>query len=143
MKRVFLPVIYVGEWVLFLYVLLFVTVFNMMYFANLFLIDTSWEEPILLPFKSFLLFVLGIGIVSFIYIRYLVGNLFYKKFKEVIWGLLFGSNLVSCILWLGLSNTFNLANNDQILLIIALSVSAILTVQIFLKYKSQKNNLQQ
>ncbi len=107
----------------------------MIYYANIILIDMPWEEPIVLPFMKSLIFVLVVGIVSFIYIKYLIGSALYIKIKGVIWGLLFSSNLLSCLLWFSLSFGFNLSYHERILLIIAMLVSAILTIQIVFKYR--------
>lgn len=135
MKKIVRPTIYVGEWVLFLYVFLFISIFNMAYYANILLIDMPWEEPINLPFLESLLFILGIGVVCFLYIKYLIGNTLYKKIKEVIWGFLFGANLLSCVLWLCLSFPFGLSNTEQILVTITIVVSASLTFQVIKKYR--------
>ncbi|MED4014615.1 hypothetical protein [Sutcliffiella cohnii] len=138
MKKILRPVIFVGEWVLFYYVLLHILVFNMIFFANMIFTDAPWEEPIILPLVDSLLYIVGIGIVCFLYIKYLVGNVFYRKLKEVVWALLFGINLLSCILWFSMSYPFNLTNNDRILLIASILVSAILTIQIVLKFRNRK-----
>lgn len=126
--------IYVGEWVVFFYFLLCVVVFNMIYFTNIILVDMPWEERITLAFIKLLVIILGLGIGCFLYIKYLTGNSTYRMIKEVIWGMLFGANTLSCILWLRLSYPFDLSNNDRILLILAIIVCAILTVQVIIKF---------
>ncbi|MBP3951639.1 hypothetical protein [Bacillus suaedae] len=132
-----MPIIYAGEWILFLYVFLFVTVFNMAYYANTLLIDLPWEEPIVLPIVNSSLAVVGTGIVCFLYIKFLTGNRLYKKCKEVIWGLLFGANLVSCILWVVLSYPVGLSNSERTLLLIAIVVSSVLTIQVIRKFRNE------
>lgn len=129
--------IYVCEWILLLYVLIFVFVFNMTYFVNMIFIDMPWEEPIRLPFIKSLLYVLGIGIICFFYIKYLIGSRTYKKIKEVIWGTLFGVNTLSGILWFYLSYSFSISNVHRNLLITVILVSAILTVQVIKKYRKE------
>ncbi|MFE8701542.1 hypothetical protein ACFYKX_13135 [Cytobacillus sp. FJAT-54145] len=138
MKKLILPAIYIGEWVLFMYVLLFVTVFNMTFYANMVLIDMPWEEPIKLPFINALLFVFTVGLVCFLYIKYLVGNRLYIKIKSVVWGFLFGLNLLSCLLWFSISGSFALSNQERFLLIVAMLVSAVLTIQIAMKLRSKQ-----
>lgn len=133
MKKLLRPVLYVSEWVLFLYVLIFIFVFNMSYFANMIIIDTPWEKPTMLPFTATLLFIVAIGLICFLYSKYLIGNKLYKKIKVLLWGLLYVSNLVGCLLWFGISYNFGLSNQERILLIIAIIVSTILIIQIAIK----------
>ncbi|WP_217627933.1 hypothetical protein [Bacillus solimangrovi] len=83
-----------------------------------------------------LIFILGIGILCFIYIKYLVGSALYKKIKEVVWGTLFVSNFLSSIFWFSISYSF-LSNQERILLMISILVSASLTIQIVLKYRNK------
>lgn len=110
----------------------------MAYYANILLIDMPWEEPIVLPILNSLLAVVGTGIVCFLYIKFLTGNRLYKKCKEVIWGLLFGANLVSCILWVVLSYPVGLSNSERTLLLIAIVVSSVLTIQVIRKFRNEK-----
>ncbi|MFS0824595.1 hypothetical protein [Bacillus sp. 1P02SD] len=137
LKKSIFPLVYLGEWFLLYYVLIFVFIFNMTYLANMVFIDMPWDEPNTLPFLKSLLIILGIGIICFLYIKYLTGRSTYKKIKEVIWGILFGANTLSCILWLGLSFSFELPNVDRILLLIVIFVSAFLTVQVIKKFRNE------
>lgn len=140
MKKLILPVIYVAEWVLFFYVLLFIFTFNLIYFANIIYIDMPWEEPITLTssFINSLLVVLGVGLVCFFYIRYLPGNRAYKKFKAVIWGFLFGLNSLSCVILMIVVYRLDLYVDGVLLLIVAL-VSIVLTIQISMKNDNRMN----
>lgn len=142
LKKLILPIIYVAEWILFFYVLLCVFVFNMISFSNIIYTDMPWEEPITLT-SSFIkpsLVVVGIGLVCFFYIRYLTGNRAYKRFKEVIWGGVFGLNSLSCVICLSIIYGFDLNNDDGILLLIVTLVSIVLTMQIIMKNNYEMNS---
>ncbi|ATP40774.1 hypothetical protein CSE16_12335 [Solibacillus sp. R5-41] len=142
LNKLLMPMIYVAEWVLFFYVLLCVFVFNMLNFSNIIYTDMSWEEPITLT-SSFIkssLIIVGMGLVCFFYIRYLTGNRAYKIFKEVIWGILFGLNSLSCVICLSIIYGFDLKNDEGILLLIVTLISIALTMQIIMKYNYEMNS---
>ena len=137
LKKLLFPMIYVAEWVLFFYVLLCVFVFNMINFSNIIYTDMPWEEPITLTsslIKSALI-VVGIGLVCFFYIRCLTGSTAYKRFKEVVWGILLGLNSLCCVICLSIIYGFELNNDEGILLLIVTLVSIVLTTQIVMKHK--------
>lgn len=136
LKKILIPMIYVVEWVLFLYVLICVFTFNMIHFGNIIYVDMPWEEPMTLPssFTKSLLIILGIGVVCFFYIKYLFGNGAYKRFKLVIWGILFAVNALGSGLCLSMIYGFNLNTTEAILLLIVTLVSAALTIQSVMKY---------
>lgn len=141
LKKLLLPTIYVAEWVLFFYVLLCVFILNMINFSNIIYTDMPWEEPITLTssyIKSSLIIV-GMGLVCSFYIRYLTGNRAYKRFKEVIWGILFGLNSLSRVICLSVVYGFDLSNDDGIFLLIVTLVSIFLTLQIILKSNNERN----
>ena len=137
MRKIIFPIIYVGEWVLFLSVALFVFIYNMINLFNLIYIDVSWEEPFSLTssFEKSLFIVVGMGVIIFFYIRYLTGNRLYKIVKEVIWGVLLGLNTFSSIFWLIVSDIPNLSEGDQALYLLIPLVSLILTIRIILKLR--------
>lgn len=142
MKKFLLPIIYVAEWILFFYVLLCVFVFNMINLSSIIYTDMPWEEPITLT-SSFIksaLIIVGIGLVCFFYIRYLTGNSAYKRFKEVIWGILFGLNSLSCVISLSIIYRFDLINDEALLLLIVTLVSIALTMQIIMKHNYEMNS---
>lgn len=142
MKKFLLPIIYVAEWILFFYVLLCVFVFNMINLSSIIYTDMTWEEPITLT-SSFIksaLIIVGIGLVCFFYIRYLTGNSAYKRFKEVIWGILFGLNSLSCVISLSIIYRFDLINDEALLLLIVTLVSIALTMQIIMKHNYEMNS---
>lgn len=142
MKKFLLPIIYVAEWILFFYVLLCVFVYNMINLSSIIYTDMTWEEPITLT-SSFIksaLIIVGIGLVCFFYIRYLTGNSAYKRFKEVIWGILFGLNSLSCVISLSIIYRFDLINDEALLLLIVTLVSIALTMQIIMKHNYEMNS---
>ena len=97
-----------------------------------------WEEQISLTSSSMkpLLWVLGMGLIIYFYIRYLIGNRIYKIIKLVIWTLLFGLNSFICMLWLSVNDT-NLYKNDRILLLLIILFSIIFTIQTILKFRNE------
>lgn len=138
MRKIIFPLFYVCEWVLFFCVLVFLFIFNLTNIFNLIYIDMPWEEQISLTssFKKPLLWVLGMGLIIYFYIRYLIGNRIYKIIKLVIWTLLFGLNSFICMLWLSVNDT-NLYKNDRILLLLIILFSIILTIQTILKFRNE------
>lgn len=84
-------------------------------------------------FVNSLLRVLGIGLICFLYIKFLAGNRAYKRFKEVVWGVLFAINTVSCVICGSIVYGFNFIHADGMLLLITAFVSALLTIQIIMK----------
>lgn len=119
-------------------VLVFLFIFNLTNIFNLIYIDMPWEEQISLTssFMKPLLWVLGMGLIIYFYIRYLIGNRIYKIIKLVIWTLLFGLNSFICMLWLSVNDT-NLYKNDRILLLLIILFSIILTIQTILKFRNE------
>lgn len=136
LKKFIVPMVYVAEWVLFFYVFLCIVAFNIVNFANIIAVDMAWEEPITFTasFVTSLIVVLGIGLICFCYIKFLTGNRAYKRFKEVVWGILFGLNTVSCVICGSIIYGFNFIHADGILLLITAFVSAFLTIQIIMKH---------
>lgn len=136
LKKLVVPMVYVAEWVLFFYVFLCIVAFNMVNFTNVIAVDMAWEEPINLTasFVNSLMLVLGIGLICFFYIKFLAGNRAYKRFKEVVWAILFGMNTVSCVICGSIVYGFNFIHVDGMLLLITAFVSALLTMQIIMKH---------
>ena len=135
LKKLVIPMVYVAAWILFFYVFLCIVAFNMVNFTNVIAVDMAWEEPTNLTtsFVNSLLRVLGIGLICFLYIKFLAGNRAYKRFKEVVWGVLFAINTVSCVICGSIVYGFNFIHADGMLLLITAFVSALLTIQIIMK----------
>ncbi|MFF5995151.1 hypothetical protein AAGS61_10385 [Lysinibacillus sp. KU-BSD001] len=126
----------VSEWIVFGFVLLYVLTFNMVHLGNILFVDMSWEQPATVTSSSFIqpiLLVLGMGLVCFFYINYFDGEGLYKRFKEVIWGTLFGLNSLGCIVYFLMGDGFTLPKNELIFLIVVTVVSVLLTMQIMTK----------
>ena len=139
MKKLIYPIIHVSEWVLFFVVLLLFFLFNMMNLFNLIYIDMPWEEPISLTsslLKSVLL-VVGIGFVSWLYIRNVTGSIVYNMIKQIFWGVLFGLNTLSSVFWLLISFPTNVAVDDRILRLLITLICITLTIQIILLFRNQ------
>lgn len=140
LRKIVIPIVYVAEWILFFYVFLFIAIFNMVNFINVITVDMPWEEPVTLTssFATSLMIVLGIALICFFYIKFLIGTPAYKRFKEVVWGILFGLNAVSCVICGSIAYGFNLFHADAILLLITALISTFLTMQIIMKYDAEK-----
>ena len=131
LKKILFPLMVISESVLFFFVLLLILLYNLTNLFNLIYVDMPYEEPVsLVPTLSNPLFiVLGLGLIIFIYIRFVIGNQVYEYIKKVIWGGLLGLNLLWCIFWLFVGG-FNYSKNDWILLIVITLFSFILLIQI-------------
>ncbi|WP_393951401.1 hypothetical protein [Lysinibacillus sp. PWR01] len=81
----------IAEWLFFLYVLICLLIFNMIHLGNLLYVDMPNEElmTVTSSFAQTSLFIIGIGVVCFLYMRYLRGSNVYKRSKAVTWGSLF------------------------------------------------------
>lgn len=131
---------YVAEWVLFFYIFLCIVALNIVNFGNVITVDMVWEEPITYTssFITSLMLVLGIGLICFFYIKFLTGNRAYKRFKEVVWGILFGLNTLSCVICGSIVYGLNILHTaDGILLFITALISTFLTIQIVMKSQSE------
>ena len=136
LKKLIVPIVYVAEWILFLFVFLCIVTFNMINLTNVITVDMAWEEPIPLTssFATSLMTVLGIGLICFLYINFLIGSRAYKRFKEIVWGILFGLNALCCAIYGGIFYGVNIIHGDGILLLTTALVSVLLTMQIIIKH---------
>lgn len=141
-KKLIFPLFYIAEWVFFLYVLLFILIFNLFNYVNFLLVDMLWEErvPLTSSTTKSLLIILVIGLVCFIYIRYLAGHRVYRKFKAAIWGIVFSINSLSCIslFIISMNFGFDLYEGERMILLVAACISMVLTVQVIMKYESER-----
>ena len=138
LKKFLYPIVFIGEWILFYYVILLVLVFNMSNFANVLFVDMAWEEPVTITtstssFFQLVLLVLSVGLVCFLYTNYFTGTGLYKRFKAYAWGILFALNSLACFgylfIWYDI-NQFDLRNTELNLLLLILLASILLTLQI-------------
>lgn len=138
LKKFLYPIVFIGEWILFFYVILLVLVFNTSNFANVLFVDMDWEEPITITtstssFFQLVLLVVSVGLVCFLYTNYFTGTGFYKRFKAYAWGILFAFNSLACFgylfIWYDI-NEFDLRNTELNLLLLVLVASILLTIQI-------------
>lgn len=136
LKKLVVPIVYVAEWILFFYVFLCIVSFNLINLTNFITVDMAWEEPITLTssFATSLMIVLGIGLICFFYINFMIGNRVYKRFKEVVWGILFGLNALCCAIYGGIFYGVDIIHGDGILLLTTALVSILLTMQIIIKH---------
>lgn len=105
MRKLVLPMLFAGEWILFAYVLLLILLLQAISMANVVLIDMPWEEAITLTdslMKTSSLFLLS-GCVLYFYFHYLQGNRTYRLLKIWAFGFLIIMNLFGSLLWLILS----------------------------------------
>lgn len=73
MKKLIFPILIIGEWILYFYVILLVLGFHLVNIANVIYVDTAGEEPILITtsISSFVqtgLLVSGLSVACFLYI---------------------------------------------------------------------------
>jgi len=134
-RKLVIPMVYLAEWIFFFYVAICIIVLNLGNFTNIIAVDMPWEEPIALTssFVSSLLLVIGVALICFFYIKYLIGSKAYQEFKRVIWGILFGLNTISCVICGSIVYGFDMLHVDGVLLSITALLSALLTLQIIFK----------
>jgi hypothetical protein len=61
------------------------------------------EEPVRFREPEIIISILLAAVFFYFYLRNLTGNTLYRKVKEVVWGIFFGSTALFCALWLLLS----------------------------------------
>lgn len=139
MKKLIVPIFYIGEWILFCCILLMILAFNIMNMVNIIYVDTPGEVPLAATtstttFIQFVLLVLGLGFVCFLYIKYFAGDGLYKRFKAFAWGILYVLNLIAClgylVIWYGFVG-FDLRNTELVFLLCVIFVSIVLTRKSF------------
>ena len=135
LKKFFVPIIYLAEWILFLFVALCIAILNMINLVNIITVDMPWEEPITLTssFISSLAFVVGLSIICSFYSKFIMGSNAYQQFKKTIWGVLFGLNTISCVICGIIIYGFNFLTPDGILLLIITLLSAFITKMFIFK----------
>lgn len=135
------PILIIGEWIVYFYVILLVFGFHLINVANVIYVDTAREEPILITtsISSFVqagLLVLGVTVVCFLYIQYFIGKGRYRRIKVSAWGLLFAFNLIVSfgylLVWYGFHGV-DVRNTDFILLVLIIFISLALTIQMMRK----------
>ncbi len=139
MKKFITPLLYVSEWFVFFYVFLMVSLFNLMYLSNMLFVDMPWEEQTTLStsMSKSILMVVGVGIICFCYIHFLNGYSVYKTIRELIWGILFGLNILSCTLWFGISYSFEMSDGERLILLVAILVSCGLTLKVMKEFRNE------
>ncbi|NSL51855.1 hypothetical protein [Calidifontibacillus erzurumensis] len=67
LKKFFIPIIYLADFALFLFVALCIAALNLINLLNIITVDMPWEEPIILTssFITSLSFVIGLAIICF------------------------------------------------------------------------------
>jgi len=137
MKEFMFPILIIGEWIVYFYVILLVFGFHLINASNIIYVDTAGEEPILITtsISSFVqsgLLVLGLTVVCFLYIQYFTGEGRYKRIKVSAWGLLFVFNLIGIfgylLVWYGFHGV-DVRNTDFVLLVLIIFISLALTIQ--------------
>lgn len=136
-KKIITPFLYVSEWIVFFYVFLVVSLFNLMYLSNMLFVDMPWEERMTLSssLSKSILMVVGVGIICFCYIHFLKGYSLYKTIRKLIWGILFVLNVLFCMLWFGMSYSFDLSNGERIILLSAIVVSGGLAFKVIREFR--------
>lgn len=72
LRKFFVPIIYLAEWFLFLFVALCIATLNMINLVNIITVDMPWEEPLIFTssFIFSLSFVIGLAIICFFTISF-------------------------------------------------------------------------
>ena len=137
LKKFMFPILIIGEWILYFYVILLGFGFHLINAANVIYVDTAGEVPIRMTtsISSFVqagLLVLGLTVVCFLYIQYFIGKGRVKRIKVSAWGLLFVFNLIGIfgylLVWYGFHGV-DVRNTDFVLLVLIIFISLALTIQ--------------
>lgn len=93
------------------------------------------DEVVFFPI-SYSLIVLMLGVLFYFYIKHLPGGRRYRGVKEVIWGLFFTATAVSSLFWFSVNAVVYSQEmlSNQVLLTVIFAVSAMLAVQIAIKF---------
>ena len=125
-----------AEWLLFLYVFICLLSFNLIHLGNLLYVDMPHEEPITVTtsFAHTSLFIIGIGVVCFLYMKYLWGSSAYKKSKALIWGSLFTCHALASCFYLFMRYGMIWNQHEAMELLLSTLISFILSIQAVMKY---------
>ena len=126
----------IAEWLFFLYVFICLLSFNIIHLGNLLYVDMPHEEPMIVttPFVQTSLFIIGIGVVCFYYMKYLRGSNAYKRSKAVIWGSLFACHALASGFYLFLRFGLIWNQYEAKVLLLSTLISLVLTIQAVMKY---------
>lgn len=130
----------IAEWLLFLYVLICLLSFNIIHLGNLLYVDMPHEEAMAVTtsFAQTSLFIIGIGVVCFLYMKYLWGSNAYKKSKAVIWGSLFACHALASGFYLFMRYGLLWNQHEAMELLLSTVISFVLTIQAVMKYVTSK-----
>lgn len=130
----------IAEWLLFLYVFSCLLSFNLIHLGNLLYVDMPHEEPMTVTtsFAHTSLFIIGIGVVCFLYMKYLWGSNAYKKSKAVIWGSLFTCHALASCFYLFMRYGLIGNQHEAMELLLSTVISFVLTIQAVMKYVASK-----
>jgi len=125
-----------AEWLLFLYVFICLLSFNIIHLGNLLYVDMPHEEPMIVTtsFAHTSLFIIGIGVVCFLYMKYLWGSSAYKKSKALIWGSLFTCHALASCFYLFMRYGLIGNQHEAMELLLSTLISFILSIQAVMKY---------
>lgn len=125
-----------AEWLLFLYVFICLLSFNLIHLGNLLYVDMPHEEPMTVTtsFAHTSLFIIGIGVVCFLYMKYLWGSSAYKKSKALIWGSLFTCHALASCFYLFMRYGLLWNQHEAMELLLSTLISFILSIQAVMKY---------
>ncbi|MEQ6852858.1 hypothetical protein AAHH17_00175 [Lysinibacillus capsici] len=125
-----------AEWLLFLYVFICLLSFNLIHLGNLLYVDMPHEEPMTVTtsFAHTSLFIIGIGVVCFLYMKYLWGSSAYKKSKALIWGSLFTCHALASCFYLFMRYGLIGNQHEAMELLLSTLISFILSIQAVMKY---------
>lgn len=130
----------IAEWLFFLYVFICLLSFNIIHLGNLLYVDMPHEEPMIVttPFVQTSLFIIGIGVVCFYYMKYLRGSNAYKRSKAVIWGSLFACHALASGFYLFMRFGLLWNQHEAMELLLSTVISFVLTIQAVMKYVTSK-----
>jgi hypothetical protein len=139
-KKIILPFVYIAEWVLFFSILILSYVYHMSHLSNFVSLIGNPDVPTVLPAKEPLFITIFLGVFFFIYLKFLIGSKTYREFKQVTWGVVFGTTALLSLIWL-VWNFIKFGDNllsNQIVLVATISVNLALTIQTIIMFKRER-----
>lgn len=130
----------IAEWLLFLYVFICLLSFNIIHLGNLLYVDMPHEESMTVTtsFAQTSLFIIGIGVVCFLYMKYLWGSNAYKRSKAMIWGSQFTCHALASCFYLFMRYGLIWNQFEAMELLLSTVISFVLTIQAVMKYVTSK-----
>jgi len=130
MNKFLTALLFIGEWILFLWLLLMIFLLNLVNLFHLVFTDMPFEEATLLTSSSLKtwLLLLSICLIISFFLIVRIGRDFYRWVMRIVWVSLLGWSTINSLFWYLYSNSWSLSDNDRMVLLSMFIVSLSLTL---------------